>query len=75
MILKNKNYGVVLIALLFSSVFINAQSNKKDDDIITTKPFSDSEKHWYGIKDKNNLVDPMPNQPKYSESDYTKIAD
>ncbi|KDN53933.1 pectate lyase [Flavobacterium seoulense] len=64
-----------LSALAFSSLSVNAQSGAKNADIITTKPFGDSERHWYGIKDPTNLVDPVPNQPKYPESDYTKIAD
>jgi len=72
---KKRNYLAFLIVFVLSSAFINAQSNKKDADIITTKPFGDSERHWYGIKDPTNLVDPVPNQPKYPESDYTKIAD
>lgn len=75
MIFKNKNYYVFLFAFLFSSAFVNAQSDKKDADVITTKPFGDSERHWYGIKDATNLVNPVPNQPRYDESDYTKIAD
>jgi len=72
---KKRNYLAFLIVFLLSNPFINAQSNKKDADVITTKPFGDSERHWYGIKDPTNLVDPVPNQPKYPESDYTKIAD
>ncbi|MES2573571.1 MAG: pectate lyase [Bacteroidota bacterium] len=43
--------------------------------VISTKPFSNSVSHWYNIIDKNNIVNPVPNQPKYNESDYTKIAD
>lgn len=75
MTIKKRNYLVFLIVFVLSNAFINAQSNKKDADVITTKPFGDSERHWYGIKDPTNLVDPVPNQPKYPESDYTKIAD
>lgn len=72
---KKINYLAFLIVFVLSNPFINAQTNKKDADVITTKPFGDSERHWYGIKDPTNLVDPVPNQPKYPESDYTKIAD
>ena len=71
---KKRNYLVFLIVFVLSNIIINAQT-KKDADVITTKPFGDSERHWYGIKDPTNLVDPVPNQPKYPESDYTKIAD
>ena len=71
---KKRNYLVFLIVFVLSNIIINAQT-KKDADVISTKPFGDSERHWYGIKDPTNLVDPVPNQPKYPESDYTKIAD
>ena len=74
MTLKNKKKYLFLTALLCSGVFVNAQSDKKGD-MITTKPFGDSERHWYGIKDESNLVNAVPNQPRYEESDYTKIAD
>ncbi len=74
MTLKNKKNYLFLTALLCSGVFVNAQSDKKEDRI-TTKPFGDSERHWYGIKDETNLVNPVANQPRYEESDYTKIAD
>lgn len=47
--------------------------NKKT--VISTKPFGDGVNHWYNIKDKTNIVNPIPDQPKYNESDYTKIAD
>lgn len=62
------------MAFVLSSSSINAQSDKQNETI-STKPFGDSERHWYGIKDESNLINPIPNQPKYSESDYTKIAD
>lgn len=75
MTLKKRNYLTFLIVFVLSNTFLNAQTNKKDADVITTKPFGDSERHWYGIKDPTNLVDPVANQPKYPESDYTKIAD
>jgi PelA/Pel-15E family pectate lyase len=69
-----KNFLALLMAFVLSSSSINAQSDKQNETI-STKPFGDSERHWYGIKDESNLINPIPNQPKYSESDYTKIAD
>lgn len=68
-----RNYLALLTVFALSGTFVNAQSDK--NDAITTKPFGDSERHWYGIKDESNLINPVPNQPKYSDSDYTKIAD
>ena len=72
-----KRSTVLLVVFLtsFSFVFSIAQSNKMDKTIISTKPFSDGVNHWYHIKDKTNIVNPVPNQPQYPESEYTKIAD
>src|SRR5665647_262717 len=39
------------------------------------EPFGDSMRHWYGIKDDGNIVNPVVNQPVYPESEITKIAD
>ncbi|MFA9192366.1 pectate lyase [Flavobacterium sp. FZUC8N2.13] len=74
MTFKNKNYLVFLIVFALSNAFINAQSDNKDA-VISTKAFGDSERHWYGIKDATNLINPVPNQARYPESDYAKIAD
>jgi PelA/Pel-15E family pectate lyase len=72
-----KNRKLLFITMLFSFLFFysNAQSNKNDDLKISTRPFADGVRHWYNIKDKNNIVDPVPDQPRYDENDYTKIAD
>lgn len=69
-----RNYLALLVVFALSGTFVNAQSDKKED-VITTKPFGDSERHWYGIKDESNLINPVANQPRYDESDITKIAD
>ena len=42
---------------------------------ISMEPFSDSSRHWYGIKDDGNIVNPVANQPTYLETEITKIAD
>jgi hypothetical protein len=42
---------------------------------ISMAPFGDSMRHWYGIHDDSNIVNPVKNQPRYPESEITKIAD
>jgi PelA/Pel-15E family pectate lyase len=68
---KNKLVATIILACI-SFLHINAQSNLED---ISTKPFADGVNHWYYISDESNIVNPVPNQPKYAETDYTKIAD
>ncbi|WP_163408028.1 pectate lyase [Flavobacterium ajazii] len=71
---RNKSL-LFAIAISFSFLHSIAQSDKNNKVAISTKPFGDSTNHWYGIADKNNIVNPIPNQPRYEESEYTKIAD
>ena len=71
----NSSKAVVLSLCVFSFLNSNAQNNKEDKSVISTKVFSDGTNHWYHIKDKTNIVNPIPNQPQYAETDYTKIAD
>jgi len=66
---------ITIILTSFSFVFSIAQNNKADKSIISTRPFSHGVNHWYHIKDKTNIVNPVPNQPQYPESEYAKIAD
>lgn len=66
---------LLMLLIVFSYSYLNAQSKINETTKINTRPFGDGVRHWYNIKDKNNIVDPVPNQPRYDESDYTKIAD
>ncbi|WNH11216.1 pectate lyase [Thalassobellus suaedae] len=78
MLNKKNKYGMLFLFIMllsFSNSRLNAQSTTKQTEKISTRPFGDGVRHWYNIKDKNNIVDPVPNQPRYDESDYTKIAD
>jgi PelA/Pel-15E family pectate lyase len=72
--LKMNKLVATIILASFSFHSINAQSNQ-EESTISTKPFSDGTNHWYYISDESNIVNPVPNQPKYAETDYTKIAD
>jgi PelA/Pel-15E family pectate lyase len=39
------------------------------------EPFGDSMRHWYGIHDDGNIIQPKKNQARYTEVEITKIAD
>lgn len=73
--IKRTTQLLVFILSCFSFVFAIAQPNRNDKTTISTKPFADGVNHWYHIKDATNIVNPVPNQPQYPESEYTKIAD
>lgn len=72
---KKKSLCFVIILTFFSFLNSYAQSDKESKVVISTKPFGDGVNHWYNIKDHNNIVNPIPDQPKYPESEYIKIAD
>lgn len=72
---KSSTLFLSVILSSFSFVFSIAQSNKESKTTISTKPFMDGVNHWYYVKDETNIVNPVPNQPQYPESEYTKIAD
>jgi len=67
----------VLTLATLPNLYLNTQSKANDGKTvsISTEPFGDSMRHWYGIHDDGNIVNPVANQPTYQETDYTKIAD
>jgi PelA/Pel-15E family pectate lyase len=49
--------------------------SKTEPGTISTEPFGDSTRHWYGIADKGNIIQPKKDQPRYKESQVKEIAD
>ena len=73
-------FGTLLILIFsttFSGFFLQAQTNRDNGNSISIslKPFSSSANHWYGIHDDGNIINPLPDHPKYKETEITKIAD
>ncbi len=62
---------ILILLVTFPTIYPDAQTKSTG---ISTEPFGDSMRHWYTMHDDNNIVNPVANQPKYQESDYTKIA-
>ena len=69
MVICLKRMQLIFSLMLFSATVFAQQAN------ISTERFSDGRNHWYGIRDAGNVVNPSPNQPKYPETEITKIAD
>ena len=74
-ILPKKVFAIIGIMLLAANLSAQGKEQKKEYSPISLKPFSDSSRHWYGIHDNHNIINPKFNQPKYKESEITKIAD
>lgn len=61
--------------LLLSFAGYGYTQNEDQSVAISMEPFGDSMRHWYGIRDAGNIIQPKKNQPRYSETEITKIAD
>jgi len=66
---------ISITILCASNLFAQTQVQSLKFPSISVNPFSDSSRHWYGIHDDHNIINPSPNQPKYKETEVTKIAD
>lgn len=68
---------LLIAAVALPHLNLNAQLVGKDgkEVSISMAPFGDSMRHWYGIHDENNIVNPVKNQPRYKETEITQIAD
>jgi PelA/Pel-15E family pectate lyase len=78
LIIKNLRVNIVL-SLFLSVIYLNGYSQKQSSfrylTIVDTVPFQSSAHHWYDIFDAENVIDALPNQPKYPATDLTGIAD
>ncbi|MDT3402551.1 pectate lyase [Mucilaginibacter terrae] len=63
---------IILLALGIQQVC--AQDKPAGHDI-SLSIFASSASHWYGIKDKHNVINPQKNQPRYKADDLEAIGD
>jgi PelA/Pel-15E family pectate lyase len=67
---------LILLTIVFNLPLLsqsNVATEKKES--ISLSPFADGVNHWYNIYDAGNIVNPVENQPKYKETEISKIAD
>lgn len=60
----------LLVTMLLFAQFISAQKYT-----VNPEPFADNAGHWYAIFNKANIINPLPNRPRYKPADITSIAD
>jgi PelA/Pel-15E family pectate lyase len=66
-------YCLAIVAILFfTSAFAQWQNKPLE---INTSIFEDNAHHWYDINEKERLIQPKKNQPKYKSTDIVAIAD
>ena len=68
---------IPLIALILVSGISKAQKPNEEQKFTTIEyaPFSDNTGHWYSIADKHNLINALPDKPRYKPTEITSIAD
>lgn len=56
--------------------FAFAQKNITGDfSVIDTSIFLDASHHWYGLYEKDRVIQPKANQPRYAATDLAAVAD
>ena len=66
---------LILLFVAFGKI-LAAQTNDDGKRVsISMAPFGDSMRHWYGIRDDGNIIQPKQNQARYKETEVTNIAD
>lgn len=65
----------LLVILLPVFLYTSSFAQEKVFAPISMEPFGDSMRHWYGIHDDNNIINPVANQPVYKETEIIRIAD
>ena len=66
---------VLLVVTYSFPIFAQADKDTSNRISKTKSEFSNSSAHWYGIRDEGNIINPLPDQARYDESEITKIAD
>jgi len=67
-----------IFLVIISLPGINHAQKKTDNKKYTTidyAPFSDNTGHWYSIADKHNVINALPDRPRYKPTEITAIAD
>lgn len=67
---------ILLPVALLLQYFAFAQKNITGDfSVIDTSIFLDASHHWYGLYEKDRVIQPKANQPRYAATDLAAVAD
>jgi PelA/Pel-15E family pectate lyase len=65
-----------VIALVFVCCAVQVQAQQAFHNYkLDTRMFASNAGHWYGIKDKHNVINPQKKQPKYKADNLKAIGD
>jgi PelA/Pel-15E family pectate lyase len=67
---------ILLLAAVLIQHIAFAQKDIPDDfRVIDTAIFLDASHHWYDLYEKDRVIQPKPNQPRYKATDLAAVAD
>ncbi len=70
-----KTFYKYCFIITFAFLCFKANAQKFTYTAIDAGPFGDASRHWYGIIDKGNIIQPKPNQQRYKPTDVVAVAD
>ncbi len=70
-----KEIASIILIVFLCCVFCVQRLAKIKRKEIDTSGFADSRGHWYGVYEKDNVINPSPNQPCYKPTQIKEIAD
>jgi PelA/Pel-15E family pectate lyase len=71
-------YRIITTSLLVFLTMLSAYATYAQTTYrykIDADAFGDNSRHWYGIYDKANIINPLPGRPRYKPTDITAVAD
>lgn len=63
------------VFLMVTATFAQDAAKPKQYTRVDAEAFGDNTRHWYGIYDKSNVINPLPGRPRYKPTQITEIAD
>ena len=67
---------IFILNILFpTTVYCKEKIDENKYTTIDYAPFSDNTNHWYSIADKHNVINALPNRPRYKPTEIVAIAD
>lgn len=80
---KNKDNTKGRLTIFITTLFViqlfvmclNAYGQQSVPTKIDPEPFADNANHWYGIADKHNMINALPDKPRYKPTDIREIAE
>jgi PelA/Pel-15E family pectate lyase len=65
-----------LVITILTGPFIHAQKDIASEfRVLDTAIFQDASHHWYDLHEKDRVIQPKPNQPRYKATELEAIAD